>query len=145
MNTSATTLRLRMPAKAEYLVLGRLMLTGISRSHPLEAAELADLKLALTEACSNAVRHAYDQRDGEVEIRVELGNGFIAVEVLDDGPGFERVQVDGANPDDFDEGGLGLAIIETISDSSEIGRRVDGTGSRVRFVKLIEAGRVEEL
>ena len=49
----------RIPAKPEYITLCRLALTGISRLRPLGDETLADLKLALTEACSNSVRHAY--------------------------------------------------------------------------------------
>ena len=47
------------------------------------------MKLALTEACSNSIRHAYDGgRDGAVEIRYELAVDRLAVEVSDDGEGF---------------------------------------------------------
>jgi serine/threonine-protein kinase RsbW len=134
--SSAGELRLRLPAKPEYLVLGRLVLTGLSRSRPIDPDTLGDLKLALTEACSNSIRHAYGREGGTVEIHYELGDDFLAVEVFDDGPGFEPVPAaDGV--DAFDEGGLGLAIIRAVSDGTEIGRRPDGKGSRLRFVKRL--------
>ena len=64
---------LTIPAKAEYIVLSRLALSGLARARALEPALVADLKLALTEACSNVVRHAYkEQPAGEVEVRYEL-------------------------------------------------------------------------
>jgi serine/threonine-protein kinase RsbW len=131
---SASVLRLKMPAKPEYLVLGRLVLTGLSRSHPIRLDALSDLKLALTEACSNSIRHAYEREGGGVEIQYELGEDFLAVEVLDEGPGFEPSLPTG-DPEALDEGGLGLAIIRAVSDTTEIGRRADGRGSRLRFVK----------
>jgi serine/threonine-protein kinase RsbW len=135
----SAALKLRIPARPEYLVLGRLVLTGISRTRPIDPDTLSDLKLALTEACSNSMRHAYDGTGGAVEIRFEVDETFLAVEVLDDGPGFERVDGDADDSDELDEGGLGLAIIEAVSDVTEYGRRPDGPGSRVRFVKLLEA------
>src|SRR5258708_24909760 len=54
-------IRLTIPAKPEYITLGRLALTGIARlrDEPLPPEVLGDLKLALTEACTNSVRHAY--------------------------------------------------------------------------------------
>ena len=136
-----TRLGLRIPARPEYLVLGRLALTGISRLQPIDAEDLGDLKLALTEAASNSMRHAYPDGSGSVEILFELDEDAIAVEVLDDGPGFDRTQVplepETVAEHDLDEGGLGLAIIEAVAESVEIGRRPDGTGSRIRFTKRL--------
>lgn len=133
---AASLLRLKVPAKPEYLVLGRLVLTGLSRSQPIDADTLSDLKLALTEACSNSIRHAYGREGGFVEISFELGDDFLAVEVVDDGPGFEPAAA-GREPAELDEGGLGLAIIRAVSDGTEVGRRPDGKGSRLRFVKRL--------
>ena len=71
-----------IPAKAEYIALGRLALAGLLGPRSVEPEVIADVKLALTEACSNSVRHAYaDGRDGEVEIRYELAEETLAVEV----------------------------------------------------------------
>jgi serine/threonine-protein kinase RsbW len=133
---SASVLRLKVPAKPEYLVLGRLVLTGLSRSQPIDPDALSDLKLALTEACSNSIRHAYEREGGGVEIQFEVGEDFLAVEVLDEGPGFDPSLPTG-DPEALDEGGLGLAIIRAVSDTTEIGRRADGRGSRLRFVKRL--------
>jgi serine/threonine-protein kinase RsbW len=133
---STSVLRLRIPAKAEYLVLGRLVLTGLSRSEPIDPDSLSDLKLALTEACTNSIRYAYGQDGGSIEISFELTGDLLAVEVVDDGPGFEPPAAPG-DASQLDEGGLGLAIIRAVSDTTEVGRRPDGKGSRIRFVKRL--------
>jgi serine/threonine-protein kinase RsbW len=133
-----TVLGLEVPARPEYLVLGRLALAGIARVRPLDADTLSDLKLALTEACSNSMRHAYGAGPGAVAIRFELAEGHIAVEVSDDGPGFAAPAVSVAAENGLDEGGLGLSIIRAVSDAVEIGSRNDGTGSCVRFVKRLD-------
>src|SRR5256712_10777542 len=82
--------RLTIPARAEYITLCRLALTGIGRLRELSDELLADLKLALTEAASNSVRHAYGEvRDvGVVEIAYELHSDRLVIEVTDDGEGF---------------------------------------------------------
>jgi serine/threonine-protein kinase RsbW len=132
------TVRLTIPAKAEYITLSRLALTGLSRVRPLPEDVLADLKLALTEACSNSVRHAYDDGEGHVEISFELSDDRLVVQVSDDGAGFEPGE--GAAPgegDELSEGGLGIAIIRTIADELEFGDGSNGRGSRLRFVKLL--------
>jgi len=132
------TVRLTIPAKPEYITLSRLALSGLSRVRPLEEETLADLKLALTEACSNSVRHAYDEEGGHVSISFELRDDRLIVEVEDDGTGFTPKAV-GANGDETElsEGGLGIAIIRSIADEVEIGGGASGRGSRLRFVKLL--------
>ena len=79
---------LTIPAKAEYITLSRLALSGLARVRALSEDTLADLKLALTEACSNSVRHAYGSGEGHVEISFELLDDRLIVEVADDGSGF---------------------------------------------------------
>ncbi len=132
--------RLTIPAKAEYITLCRLALTGLSRLHDLPDETLADLKLALTEACSNSVRHAYGGgAPGVIEIVYELAPDRLAIEVADDGDGFgfDPTQPDAGSPERMTEGGLGIAIIRSIADELEIGAREGGAGSRLRFVKLL--------
>jgi serine/threonine-protein kinase RsbW len=133
----ARSVRLTIPARPEYITLGRLALTAIAGVRPLSEETLHDLKLALTEACTNSVRHAYSDGDagrGEVEIIYELEPDRLVVEVGDAGSGFEPGSV--AHDDDLEEGGLGIEIIRAVSDEVEIGPRDQG-GSRLRFVKLL--------
>src|SRR5260221_9182308 len=135
-NGDGQHIRLRIPARAEYITLGRLALTGLSRLQELSEETLADLKLALTEACSNSVRHAYrDGRIGVVDIDYDLRPDRLVIEVSDDGPGFDYVETDGEDRE-LTEGGLGLAIIKSISDEFELVDR-DGGGSRLRFAKKL--------
>ena len=127
---------LTIPARPEYVALCRLALTGIARTRALSAELVADLKLALTEACSNSVRHAYEEgREGAVEIRYELSDDRLTVEVTDEGSGFDPDVIERAQQD-LDEGGLGIAIIRAVTDDLEIGVRPEG-GSRLRFTKYL--------
>jgi serine/threonine-protein kinase RsbW len=127
---------LTIPARAEYVALSRLALAGLARTRALTPELVADLKLALTEACSNSVRHAYEEgREGIVEIRYDLNEDRFAVEVADDGQGFDPDVVERAG-EELDEGGLGLAIIRALTDELEIGARAEG-GSRLRFTKYL--------
>jgi serine/threonine-protein kinase RsbW len=131
------TVRLTIPAKAEYITLARLALSGLSGLRPLSEEALRDMKLAVTEACTNSVRHGYNDGDGIVEVVYELQPDRLVVEVADDGPGFDAA---GDRPmgDGLAEGGLGIAIIRAVSDEFEAGKQADGGGSRLRFVKFLE-------
>jgi serine/threonine-protein kinase RsbW len=137
-NGYAHAVRLTIPAKPEYITLSRLALTGIARlgDEPFSLELLGDLKLALTEACTNSVRHAYSGGEGVVEILYELHSDHLVVEVSDRGDGFAPPErpVDPLAADELSEGGLGIAIIEALADEFEISERAEG-GSHLRFVK----------
>jgi len=143
---------LTIPAKPEYITLSRLALTGLSHVRPLAEETLAELKLALTEATSNSVRHAYANGEGRVQISFELCEDRLVVEVSDDGSGFPARGLDGQDADrqdparqsdasvsreeELSEGGLGIAIIRSIADELVLDSEPEG-GSRLRFVKLL--------
>jgi serine/threonine-protein kinase RsbW len=129
---------LTIPAKPEYITLCRLALTGISRLRPISDETLGDLKLALTEACSNSVRHAYDDGDGCVEIVYRLHPDRLEVVVADNGEGFDPSAAE-SEGDELAEGGLGIAIIRSIADDLEFAAGQSGRGSRLRFVKVLDA------
>jgi serine/threonine-protein kinase RsbW len=136
-NGDGLVVRLTIPARAEYITLCRLALTGIGRLRALSDELLADLKLALTEAASNSVRHAYGSQDaGVVEISYLLLPDRLVIEVTDDGEGFDPADAQGP-PDELSEGGLGIAIIRAIADDVQIGAQPDGKGSRLRFEKAL--------
>jgi serine/threonine-protein kinase RsbW len=135
-NGNRAIVHLTIPARAEYITLCRLALTGIARVRDLSDEVLADLKLALTEAASNSVRHAYagEAQPGVVQISYELQPDRLVIEVTDEGEGFDPEENEGP-PEELSEGGLGIAIIRAIADEVEIGTQPSGKGSRLRFEK----------
>lgn len=131
--------RLRFPAKADYLLLARLALAGLARSLPVEQEVLADLKLAVTEACGNAVRHAYGAGEGSVGVAFVVAGDRLEMIVEDQGSGIELPPLDaewaasGALP----EGGMGMAIIRAIVDELEVRDGADGQGTVVHMTKYL--------
>lgn len=137
------TIRLTFPAKADYLLLARLALGGVVRDMPVGPELLADLRLAVTEACGNAVRHAYDDGEGSVEVafvvredRLEMivedagsGVGLQALEqILEPEPAVVEAPVDG---------GMGMAIIRAIVDELDVRSGKDGRGTVVHMTKYL--------
>ena len=132
------SIHLRIPAKAEYITLCRLALTGLAQLRGIGEDTMADLKLALTEAVSNSVRHAYgEQGDGHVDITYELRPDRLGIRVVDDGNGFDPDETPALEGEELSEGGLGIAIIRTIADEFEIDSKLGSRGSCLRFVKLL--------
>lgn len=123
MEASGRDVSLAIPAKPEYLVLVRLALSAVCRLTPLSADDVADLKLAVTEAATSRVSPDHPGADESPELRVgmALGDDQLVVE-LSGG-------ADAEIPDDERE--LSLAIIDATVDEFE------PEGDPVRIVKYL--------
>ena len=137
---SDRVVRLTFPAKAEYLLLARLTLSGLARELPIEEELLADLKLAVTEACGNVVRHAYPDAKGDVSLVVTIDDSRLLLTVEDYGAG---IQVPDSPEDEADElpgpleSGMGMPIIRAIVDELAVEPGAGGRGTVVRMVKYL--------
>jgi len=137
------TVRLTFPAKAEYLLLARLALGGVVRDMPVSPELLADLRLAVTEACGNAIRHAYDDGDGSVTVVFVVKDDRLEMIVEDTGSGLELPRIEQlleAEPFAVDEqagGGMGIAIIRAIVDELDVRSGADGRGTVVHMTKYL--------
>jgi serine/threonine-protein kinase RsbW len=107
---------MEIPSAAEYVGIVRHAVEGIARRMAFEAAQIEDLKLAVGEACTNAVRHGCPNGNGhKVEIRcVVLAEG-LQIEVKNSISDCEHPTVP-AKPDLSKEGGLGLYLIRQLVD-----------------------------
>ncbi len=118
---------LTLPSSAEYVMLARLVAGQIGRLAGFEPEDVYDLKLAVTEAVTNVIRHAAVDAY-EVEYRV-IGQ-TVEVTVTDTGGGFQRSDLAG-EPDE--QGGFGLTVIENLVDELVLDSKGDGT--RMKMVR----------
>jgi serine/threonine-protein kinase RsbW len=137
---SVDVVTLAIPARTEYLILARLALAGIAREVEIDQGTLADLKLAVTEACGNAVQHAQPGDEGMVTVRFMVSDDAIEIGVEDDGPGMDGAPTAVLPDGELSESGMGLAIIHALVDRVEIGPGVGGRGTTVRMRRLRSAG-----
>lgn len=130
---------LEIPARSAYLSLVRLVVDAAvsSLSPDLGGARLDDLKVAVSEACSNAIdAHRTAWADGPVRIRCDLGDGRVTVEIIDRGTGFDLSDV-GSLPAATDprrlrhESGLGIPLMRTLADELVFDQATDGTTVRL--------------
>lgn len=76
---------LTIPARPDYLVLARLALAAVCRLTPLSPEEIADLKLAITEAANDFVDDVRPPEDeGRVNFAFRLSDARLLMEL--DGP-----------------------------------------------------------
>jgi anti-sigma regulatory factor (Ser/Thr protein kinase) len=114
---------LTVPARAENIAVVRHVLGALADALGLAPSVTADMRLAVTEACTNVVRHAYAEEDGAIEVVVRPDGDALKVIVADAGRGV------GPSPDTSGPG-LGLPLIAALADSLEI-ERTGGAGSRL--------------
>lgn len=141
MTGQATELRLGLAARAENLALVRQALAGFGDAIQIGDDTLADLKQIATEACMNAVVHAYPNGDvGRIDVVALATESAIELRVRDWGVGFHPRP---AEP----EGSLrlGLPLIATVADSFEIASPEDGGTQLVARIRLDGTGNGEVL
>jgi serine/threonine-protein kinase RsbW len=141
---SETVVSLSFPAKADYLLLARLALSGLARNLNVGPELLADLKLAVTEACGNAVRHAYSSGDGPVGVAFVVADDRLEMIVEDQGSGIELPVIEDliaepATDEPATDGGMGMAIIRAIVDELDVRDGSGGRGTVVHMTKYLEA------
>ena len=119
-----TDVKLTLPARPENVSVIRHVLGAFAEVLRLPDDLVEDLRLAVTEACTNVVRHAYPQEvPGPVEITIRPTEDAVSVVVADHGRGI-------GSSSDTNGPGLGLPLIAAIADEVEL-EPVPGGGSRV--------------
>ena len=134
--------RLTLPARPEGVAVVRQALAGVADALAFDAAVVADMKMAISEACTNAVVHAYDDEDGILEVEMSAGESGLTIRVRDHGTG---IRPHGERRGEAPALGLGLPLIAALSDSYELtGTSGRGTEVRMTFDYLREADPAED-
>jgi serine/threonine-protein kinase RsbW len=118
-----TDIRLTLPARPHNVAVVRHVLGALAEALNLDRTVVDDMRLAVTEACTNVVRHAYRDGEGTIDVIVRPRGDMLEVVVTDEGRGL------GPSPDTAGPG-LGLALIEALTHSFEI-QGSEQSGSRL--------------
>ncbi|MFF2447215.1 anti-sigma B factor RsbW [Neobacillus sp. NPDC058068] len=134
-------IEMKIPAKPEYIGVVRLTLSGISSRMGYTYEEIEDMKIAVSEASTNAVQHAYNKDEGgEVIVGFGIYDDKLEIVVADSGRSFNFLQTkselgpytESSTVEQLAEGGLGLFLIETLMDEVRI---LNHSGVTVFMVK----------
>ncbi len=126
--------RLSMPARAEGVGVVRQALAGMADALAIDPGILADMKMAVTEACTNVVVHAYTDREdegasGTLDVDLLADEAALTVAVRDEGSGLD-------SPGGKPALGLGLPLIAALSDEFEVRDR-DGDGGTEVLMRFL--------
>jgi serine/threonine-protein kinase RsbW len=122
----APNVRLSVSNRAENVLLVRQALSGLAESVGLDPIALNDVSTAVTEACNNVVLHAYGGGEGPLEVELTATASGLDATVRDHGVGIKP----GVTAAEEVSGGIGLPVIQALSDSVEF-RDLPGGGTEV--------------
>ena len=143
-------LELEVPASAEYIAIARLVVSSLATSRrDLADERIDDLKLAVSEACTNAIEaHGAVATDDHVVVRLIEGDDRLEVLIDDSGRGFDPATLPEhppvTDPERLNfERGLGIPLIRTLVDEVAFDSGDDGTS--VKLTIYCGRAKVDEL
>jgi serine/threonine-protein kinase RsbW len=113
------------PAVADSVASAREALSTLARAGGATADQIDSIRLAVSEAATNVVVHAYDDDSGRIQLDAALSAGELSVLIADEGLGM-RPQIESPGL------GFGLSLISQVCDEFEIAKRSSG-GLEVRM------------
>jgi anti-sigma regulatory factor (Ser/Thr protein kinase) len=116
----------RVPGTPLGVRMLRREMTGVAKDCGMDAEEIADVRLAVTEAATNAVIHAYAEAEGDLRVSAAVQDGELAIVIGDTGPGF----VEGRDSPGL---GAGLSFIATVAEKLKIVSHPGGTEIHMAF------------
>jgi serine/threonine-protein kinase RsbW len=129
---------LEIPAKAQYVSLARLLASSIARSMSFPEEDVDDLKVAVSEMCTNAIVHSGNgtAEKPPILVRYCAGRDYLRVQVSDRGPGFDIGCVLNRERTDLLEKGRGIPLIQCLVDEFQCDSQ-PGSGTVVTVVKYL--------
>lgn len=127
------TIRMEINSNPEYVGIIRLTTSGIANKIGFSMDDIEDLKVAVSEACTNAIKHS---NDNMFNITFSILENGLTIEIQDNGKGYD---VDNAAKPDLEnpkENGLGLFIIQTLMDDVSIESK-ENQGTIVKMTKYL--------
>ncbi|MDR2156182.1 MAG: ATP-binding protein [Clostridiales Family XIII bacterium] len=133
------TLKLMVPGKPEYVGTVRLAVSSLANKVGFDIEAIEDIKVAVSEACSNIVCHSDMDSDRPYRVVCEMCDDRIEIVVEDEGIGFDTDRYEEPAPGQMQERGLGVFIIRALMDEVNVLSEV-GSGTRIKMVKYIASG-----
>ena len=106
--------------------------------------ELADIKTAVSEAVTNCIIHAYENRQGIIKINAQLKGNEIIIQISDNGKGIEDIAKEPlyTTKPNLERSGMGFTIMESFMDTMKV-ESIVGLGTKVTLTKTIKKNEEE--
>ncbi|WP_027399616.1 ATP-binding protein [Anaerovorax odorimutans] len=127
-------LKLSVPGKPEYVGMVRLAISSLANHAGFDIEAIEDIKVAVSEACTNVVCHGQVGFCSSYEVDCEIGNNKLIISIIDQAGGYDINNYKEPNIDCPKQGGLGVFIIKALMDEVIICSDI-GTGTSIKMVK----------
>ena len=141
-NTYDNEMKIEFLSKSSNESFARIAVAAFASQLDPTVEEIADIKTAVSEAVTNAIVHAYPNReDGIVKMKVTINNDEIEIEVSDTGEGIENIE-EAKKPlfttkSNLERSGMGFAIMESFMDELKV-ESIFGLGTKITMIKKIK-------
>jgi serine/threonine-protein kinase RsbW len=126
-----------VPGKPEYVGAVRLAISSLANNVGFDIESIEDIKVAVSEACTNIVTHGEDDMENEYKVNCEICNDKLSISVEDNAGGYDTSSYKEPTLPADEAGGLGIFIIKALMDEVEVESKV-GVGTQIRMVKYIQ-------
>lgn len=133
---------LTIPALADYVGVVRLAISGIATRMNFTIDEIEDIKISISEACTNAIQHAYgdnvNPETDKIDIKIYIVNNELKIIVRDFGSGFDLSILGTKEQKEKSKEkmglGLGLTFIKSLMDDANFKSTI-GKGTEIQMQK----------
>lgn len=140
--TSPDSVVLSLPDKPEFISLARMSAAAMANLAGMSYDIIQDIKVALSEACTNALRYGCTN-DNHYTVEMSLDDEGLNIIVSDTGDGYDFDQL--KDPEIGNQvGGFGLFIIRTLMDKTEI-KSAKGQGTTISIQKKLRSEDGDEM
>ncbi len=140
-------MKLEFISKASNEAFARITVAAFASQLDPTIEELADIKTAVSEAVTNCIIHAYENKQGMIKINAKLKENEIIIEISDNGKGIENIDVAKeplyTTKPNLERSGMGFTIMESFMDTMKV-ESIVGLGTKITLNKTIKKEIQEE-
>ncbi|RDY23417.1 histidine kinase [Romboutsia maritimum] len=127
------TIRMEITSNPQYVGIIRLTTSGIANKIGFPIDDIEDIKVAVSEACTNAIKHS---NDDIFNITFKILDNGLNIEIQDNGQGYDISKIKAPDLENPKENGLGLFIIQSLMDDVSIESN-DKDGTIIKMTKYL--------
>ena len=146
-NSYENEMKLEFLSKSNNEAFARISVAAFASQLDPTIEELADIKTAVSEAVTNCIIHAYENKEGVIKIKCKIEENSIFIEIVDNGIGIENLEIAKqplyTSKPNLERSGMGFTIMEKFMDEMKV-ESIVGLGTKVSMRKKIADSKVIE-
>lgn len=127
------TIKMEITSNPQYVSVVRLTTSGIANKIGFCLEDIEDIKVAVSEACTNAIKHSLDNK---FSVEYTIFENGLTIGITDSGKGYDVNSIDEPNLEEPKESGLGLFIIQSLMDEVDIKSNIN-YGTVIKMTKYL--------